>query len=321
MILEEAPTVPASSPSRPWQLLLLSAKTNTALETATKNLVTYLKQHSDLNLADLAYTLKVGRRAFNYRRMMVCQTLEESIKTLESLEPDQVFTQFQEPSHHSVIFMFPGQGTQYINMGLELYKTEKKFREIVDYCCETLKAHLNLDLRDILYPKNSLSDDKINETLYTQPALFVVEYALAKLLIDWGIHPEAMIGHSIGEYVAACLAGVFSLEDALFLIANRGKLMQQQPPGAMISVPLSIEDIKPFLSSEIALAANNAPQLSVLSGSIEAINNLQKQLENQGITSKRLQTSHAFHSPMMDLAETDFLKVVEEVSLNPPQIP
>jgi acyl transferase domain-containing protein len=130
-----------------------------------------------------------------------------------------------------------------------------------------------------------------------------------------------MIGHSIGEYVAACLAGVFSLEDALFLIANRGKLMQQQPPGAMISVPLSIEDIKPFLSSEIALAANNAPQLSVLSGSIEAINNLQKQLENQGITSKRLQTSHAFHSPMMDLAETDFLKVVEEVSLNPPQIP
>lgn len=321
VILEEAPTVEPSSPSRPWQLLLLSAKTNTALETATNNLVTYLKQHSDLNLADIAYTLKVGRRAFNYRRMMVCQTLEESIKTLESLEPDQVFTQFQEPSHHSIIFMFTGQGTQYVNMGLELYKNEKKYREMVDYCCETLKAYLNLDLRDILYPKQSQSDDKINETLYTQPAIFVVEYALAKLLIDWGIHPEAMIGHSIGEYVAACLAGVFSLEDALFLIANRGKLMQQQPLGAMISVPLSIEEIKPFLTSEIALAANNAPQLSVLSGSIEAINNLQKQLENKGITSKRLQTSHAFHSPMMDLAETEFMKVLEKVSLNSPEIP
>ncbi|MEA5517930.1 type I polyketide synthase [Limnoraphis robusta] len=321
VILEEALTVQPSSPSRPWQLLLISAKTNTALETATNNLVTYLKQHSDLNLADIAYTLKVGRRAFNYRRMMVCQTLEESIKTLESLEPDQVFTQFQEPSHHSVIFMFPGQGTQYINMGLELYKTEKKFREIVDYCCETLKAYLNLDLRDILYPKNSRSDDKINETLYTQPALFVVEYALAKLLIDWGIHPEAMIGHSVGEYVAACLAGIFSLENALFLMANRGKLMQQQPYGAMISVTLSIEDVQPLLSSEIAIAANNAPKLSVLSGSIAAIERLQEQLEKQGIPYKKLHTSHAFHSPMMDSAQTEFLEIVEKVSLNNPQIP
>ncbi len=321
VILEEAPTVQPSSPSRPWQLLLLSAKTNTALETATNNLVTYLKQHSDLNLADIAYTLKIGRREFNYRRMMVCQTLEEGIKTLEFLEPDQVFTQFQEPSHRSVIFMFPGQGTQYVNMGLELYQTEPIFREIVDDCSETLKPHLNLDLRDILYSKQSQSDENINETLYAQPALFVVEYALAKLWMAWGIYPEAMIGHSVGEYVAACLAGIFSLEDALFLIANRGKLMQQQPPGAMISVALSIEDVQPLLSSEIAIAASNAPKLSVLSGSIAAIERLQEQLEKQGIPYKRLHTSHAFHSPMMDYAQTEFLEIIEKVSLNNPQIP
>ncbi len=321
VILEEAPTVKPSSASRLYQLILLSAKTNTALETITSNLVTDFKQDLDLNLADIAYTLNVGRRAFNYRRMMVCQTLEDGIKALESLEPDQVLTHFQEPTHHSVIFMFTGQGSQYVNMGLELYQSEPIFREQVDNCCEILKSYLNLDLREILYPKSSKSDDKINETLYAQPALFVVEYALAKLWMAWRIYPEAMIGHSIGEYVAACLAGIFSLEDALLLIANRGKLMQQQPPGAMISVALSMEDVQPFLSSEIALAANNAPQLSVLSGSIQAIDDLQKQLETQGITSKRLQTSHAFHSPMMDLAQTEFLKIVKQVSLNPPRIP
>ncbi|MEB3282825.1 MAG: SDR family NAD(P)-dependent oxidoreductase [Lyngbya sp.] len=321
VILEEAPIIQPSSPSRSWQLVLLSAKTNTALETATNNLVTYFKQHSDLNLADIAYTLKVGRRAFNYRRIMVCQTLEEGRKTLESLEPDKVFTQFQEPSHRSVIFMFPGQGTQYVNMGLELYQTEPIFREIVDDCSETLKPHLNLDLRDILYPKQSQSDETINETLYAQPALFVVEYALAKLWMAWGIYPEAMICHSVGEYVAACLAGIFSLENALFLIANRAKLMQQQPPGAMISVALSIEDVQPLLSSEIAIAASNAPKLSVLSGSIAAIERLQEHLEKQGISYKRLHTSHAFHSPMMDSAQTEFLEILEKVSLNNPQIP
>ncbi|MHC5857704.1 type I polyketide synthase [Nostoc sp.] len=324
VILEEAPSVEPSSPSRPWQLLLLSAKTDSALETATANLVTRFKQHPDLNLADVAYTLKVGRRAFDHRRMVVCQNFDDAVKTLETLDPQRIFTHFQEPSNQKVVFMFPGQGSQYVNMGRELYETESVFRKHIDKCCEILKYHLGIDLCTILYPGEEHSQaaaEQLQQTHITQPALFVIEYALAQLWMAWGISPTAMIGHSIGEYVAACLAGVFSLEDALALVATRGRLMQQLPTGAMLSVLLSEEEIQPWLNEELTLAGINAPSLCVVSGCEEAIANLQNLLTQQGVESRRLHTSHAFHSQIMDSILEPFTKQVEKVNLNPPEIP
>jgi acyl transferase domain-containing protein len=323
VILEEAPPLEPSGSSRPWQLLLLSAKTDSALETATTNLVTHFKQHPNLNLADVAYTLQVGRRAFEYRRMLLCQRLDDAVTLLETKDSQQVLTHFQEPCNRQVVFMFPGQGSQYVDMGRELYETESVFRKNVDECCKILKPHLGVDLRTILYPQKEQAEaaQQLQQTHITQPALFVIEYALAQLWMTWGISPVAMIGHSIGEYVAATLAGVFSLKDALALVAARGKLMQQLPSGGMLSVPLSEEKIQPWLNEKLSLAAINAPSLCVVSGAEEAIANLQSRLTEQGVESRRLHTSHAFHSPMMDSILEPFTKLVANVQLNSPQIP
>ena len=202
VILEEAPALEESSNSRPWQLLLLSAKSESALETATTNLVTHLKQHPKLNLADTTYTLQVGRQAFEHRRMVLCENYDDAVTVLENLDPQRTFTHFQEPINRQVTFMFPGQGSQYVNMGKQLYDTEPVFREHIDECSEILKSHLDVDLRTILYPnqeKTEFATQQLQQTQITQPALFVIEYALAKLWMSWGISPVAMIGHSIGE--------------------------------------------------------------------------------------------------------------------------
>lgn len=324
VILEEAPALPASSASRSYQLLVLSAKTNSALKTATKNLAEYLTKHPYLNLADVAYTLQVGRRIFNYRRMLVCRDIEDAVTQLKTLDPQKVLTHTQEPGDRPIVFMFPGQGAQYANMGQELYQTEKTFREQVDRCCEFLKPLLGLDLRSLIYPNDSeieTAAEKLKQTAIAQPALFVIEYALAQLWMSWGISPQAMIGHSIGEYVAACIAGVISLEDALTLVAIRGRLMQQLPGGSMLSVSLSEAEIQPFLNKELSLAASNAPALCVLSGSNEAVNLLLEKLTAQGIECRCLHTSHAFHSSMMDAILEPFTKAVKQVKLNPPKIP
>jgi acyl transferase domain-containing protein/acetylornithine/succinyldiaminopimelate/putrescine aminotransferase/acyl carrier protein len=323
-ILEEAPILEPSSPSRPWQLLVLSAKTSSALDTATTNLVKHFQTHPDLNLADATYTLQIGRQAFDYRRMVVVEDLDDAVQVLESPDPQRVFTRFSKPSNRQIAFMFPGQGTQYANMGRELYQTEPIFREQVDRCCELLKSHLSLDLRTILYPSEEQTEaaaQQLKQTNLTQPALFVVEYALAQLWMAWGISPQAMIGHSIGEYVAACLAEVFSLEDALEIVATRGQLMQQLPAGAMLAVPLSEQQIEPLLGEKLSLAANNAPMSCVVSGLTEAIDEFQERLTKQGVECRRLHTSHAFHSPMMDSILEPFKEQVSQVTLNPPKIP
>ena len=172
--------------------------------------------------------------------------------------------------------MFTGQGAQYVQMARELYETEASFREDVDHCCEILEQHLQLDLRAVLYPSAERADEaseQLKQTQLTQAALFVIEYALAQLWMRWGVRPAALIGHSIGEYVAACLAGVFTLEDALKVVAERGRLMQQAPHGAMLAVPLSEKEILPLLNGELSLAAVNAPSLCVVSGKVEAVDN------------------------------------------------
>ncbi|GAB1541057.1 hypothetical protein NUACC21_37270 [Scytonema sp. NUACC21] len=324
VILEEAPTVETSEPGRAQKLLVLSAKTGSALETATANLVDCLKQQPELNLADVAYTLQVGRKTLSYRRMVVCETIDDAVTALETQNPQRVVTHFQEPCHRSVVFMFPGQGAQYANMGWELYQNEPTFRDCVDRCCDLLKPHLGLDLRQVLYPSKEKTEEAaqhLQQTEITQPALFVIEYALSQLWEAWGVRPQATIGHSIGEYVAACLAGVFSLEEALELVAARGRLMQQLPAGAMLSISLPEQEVQPFLKENVSLAASNSPSVCVVSGTTEAIDTLQTQLTERGIGCSRLHTSHAFHSQMMEPILEEFTKQVKKVNLKVAKIP
>ncbi|WP_017653094.1 type I polyketide synthase [Fortiea contorta] len=327
VILEEAPIqfkIQNSKVKREYLLLCLSAKTDLALETATKNLVQHLKQHPDVDLADVAYTLQVGRAVFNHRRVVVCKNIPEAINALEIINPQQVLTHFEEPIQRSITFMFPGQGAQYVDMGRELYNTQNRFREEVDRCCLLLEPDLGLDLRTIIYPEESEKQavtKQLKQTSLAQPALFVIEYALAQLWMSWGISVQAMIGHSIGEYVAACLAGVMSLKDALALVAVRGRLMQQMTTGAMLSVSASASEVKALLNKDLALAANNAPSLCVVSGTHAALDKIAEQLKNKGIECRYLQTSHAFHSAMMEPMLQPFIAELEKVKLHPPKIP
>lgn len=323
VVLEEAPEMEPSGESRPWQLLLLSARTNSALESATAQLAEYLNHHAEADLADVAYTLQVGRKAFGQRRAVICRD-GDAVAALETLDPRRVYTGVQEAKERPVVFMFPGQGAQYVNMGLDLYRVEPAFRKQVAQCCEALKPHLGFDLRDALYPSQDRieeASERLKQTCVTQPALFVIEYALARLWMEWGVRPQAMIGHSIGEYVAACLAGVFSLEDALSLVAARGRLMQSLPEGAMLSVPLLEKDVQPLLTRGLSLAAVNGVSLCAVAGPTDAVVELERRLTEQGLGCRRLHTSHAFHSQMMDPILAPFAGEVKKIKLSPPKIP
>ncbi len=324
VILEEAPVINSSMESRPRQLLLLSARTATALETATKNFTEHLKLHRDLNLADVAFTLQNGRKAFDYRRMLVCQNTDDAVNALETGDQKRVLSSVCKAAQKDVVFIFSGQGSQYVNMGLELYKTEPVFREQVDRCARILQPHLGLDLREVIYPPEDKVQDaeqKLVQTYITQPALFTIEYALAKLWMSWGVHPVAMVGHSIGEYVAACLAGVFSLEDALTVVAARGRLMQELPGGSMLAVFLSEKELQPLLNEKLSIAVINLPSLCVVSDEKEAIADLEKQLSNKNVLCRNIRTSHAFHSRMMDPIINAFAEQVKQVRLNAQRIP
>jgi phthiocerol/phenolphthiocerol synthesis type-I polyketide synthase E len=325
VILQEAPQGEPSGPSRPHQLLVLSAKTNSALDAATRNLAAFLKGHPDLNLADAAFTLQTGRRAFNHRRAIVCHDVEDAVSVLESADSKRMPSANQDKRNPGVTFMFSGQGAQYVGMGSELYRTEPAFREEVDRCSEILKSHLSLDIRDVLYPDDADAEEtaqRLNQTSLTQPALFVVEYALAKLWMSWGVVPADMVGHSIGEYVAACLAGVFSLEDALALVAARGRLMQSLPGGSMLAVRLAETAVRPFLEDhELSLAAINSPSLCAVSGAGKAVEDFRERLSEKNVDCRRLQTSHAFHSSMMDPVIGAFTDEVRRTRRNPPRIP
>jgi len=325
IILEEAPPVAPGGPGRAHQLLLLSAKSDAALAQATQSLAEHLRRHPSVSLADVAYTLQAGRRAFEKRRMLVCQDVGEALAALDPLDPRQVITAVREPAEREIVFMFSGQGSQYANMCLELYESEPVFRKEVDHCATVLKPLLARDLREILYPKDANLEEAeltLQQTAYTQPALFVIEYALARLWLSWGIRPAAMIGHSIGEYVAACLAGVFSLEDALAVVAARGRLMQELPEGAMLAVPLSPGELQPLLDGQLLdLAVVNAPSLCVVSGDRHAIELLEQALASKGITCRPLHTSHAFHSGMMEPIMEAFRTRVDQARPGSPGIP
>lgn len=323
-VVQEAPQRPPSGPSRSWQLVTVSAESDAALEQSCTELAAHLSESTAGKVADVAYTRLVGRKAMKHRRFLVTQSREEAAELLTTLTPERVFSREQEAIHRPVTFMFPGQGAQHPNMGAELYRSEPVFRQEVDRCLNLLEPHLDVDLRAILYPPSGEEEsaaEQLKQTHLTQPALFVVEYALAQLWRSWGLEPESMIGHSIGEFVAACLAGVLSLEDALLLVALRGKLIQGLAPGAMLSVPLSAADLQPYLTDEIALAATNGPELCAVSGPTAAVDALEAALTAARVACHRLHTSHAFHSPMMAPIVEKFVAAVRQCRLNPPQIP
>ncbi|UCH95536.1 MAG: amino acid adenylation domain-containing protein [Candidatus Aminicenantes bacterium] len=317
--------------SREYQLILLSAATENGLQRMTHNLATYLKKNPGIPLGDVAYTLQVGRKPLQYRRMTKGLTVEEVVEALSSPDSGNLLTSRARNENH-LVFMFPGQGAQYVNMGWELYQREPVFRQEMDRCFEILKPLMGYDSKEILYPHPDCSggspgqghhSDHITQTEIAQPLIFVIEYALAKLLIIWGIEPNAMIGHSIGEYVAACLAGVFSLEDALTIVALRGQVMQAMPPGSMLSVPLPEKQLKTLLASnkQLDLAAVNSSSHCVVSGPCPAVEAFAKILKEKGYESRNLHTSHAFHSKMMDPVLAAFEEKVRKTPLHKPKIP
>lgn len=312
VILEEAPQPEPSDPADGPQLLLLSARTPLALATAQKNLAQHLTEHPDSKLADVAWTLAVGRKAFAQRTFVVAETVEDAAAKLDK------DASINEARDREVLFMFPGQGAQYAGMGRALYAREPAFREALDSCAEILAGELGLDLRQRLFAEDA---GALRETRLTQPATFALEYALAQLWLARGIRPAGLTGHSVGEFVAAVMAGVMQLDDALRLVARRGRLMQAQPAGAMLSVRLDAERLASRLPPSLTLAAENAPNACVVSGEIADIETLRIALDADGIACRLLRTSHAFHSPMMDAVIEPFRAEVARVNLAAPKLP
>jgi acyl transferase domain-containing protein/acyl carrier protein len=324
IILEEPPETKRAETHRQPNVLVLSAKTDTALNSLTENLKRYVEKNPDLELNDIAYTCQTGRKSFRHRRFVVFNDRDDLVDRLNNPARNAIIDTVCEKEDRPVIFAFPGQGNQYVGMGCELYQNEKVFRDTVDECCELLTPILDLDLRDIIFAQGdaaAAAADKLNQTYITQPSLFVISYAHAKLWMSMGIMPAAMVGHSVGEYVAACLSGVLSLEDALKAVARRGKLIQDLPGGSMLAVLMPEEKVLPFLTPTVEIAAVNSPNLTVVAGPTPDIAELENRLTAEKIFHKRLDTSHAFHSAMMEPALPEFAKVFADIKLNAPAIP
>jgi acyl transferase domain-containing protein len=349
VILEEAPRMKPSEPAKPFQLVVISARTRPALERATDRLTAHLLEHREQNLADVAFTLQQGRKAFEHRRIAVCRDLSETVTVLQARTPARVLTAVAPSARRPVAFLLPGLGDQYLDMGRGLYESEPEFAKHVDYCAEFIQPFLGVDLRRTMYPNprvrqqdeirieervnfrtlvqragedSSPAMQDIHRTLWAQPALFVIEYALAKLWISWGIVPESLMGYSIGEYVAACLAGVISLEDSLRMLAVRAQSIERLAPGAMLAIAAPEGEIRPLLTPEICLAGINGHSLCVVSGAPEAVDALKDRLLEEGeIVCRRLLAAHAFHSPLMQPVAEELTRMARSIRLSPPKIP
>ncbi|HOC37691.1 MAG TPA: beta-ketoacyl synthase N-terminal-like domain-containing protein [Thermodesulfobacteriota bacterium] len=324
IILEEASTPVRSDVRHSSELLLFSAKTPTALAHTVQRYLDHQETVHSTSLSDAAYTLAVGRKHFPFRRALVCATWTDAADSLRLFRDQGVVEALQPSKDRQVVFMFSGQGAQYPSMGHQLYQTYPLFREEIDRCLTYIAPHFADDLRSTLFPAPRHENDaaiKLRQTSYTQPALFTVEYALARLLMSWGIMPQAMVGHSIGEYVAACLSGVFSLEEALTVVVSRGALVNALPTGAMIAVFLPEHELQPLLGEAVSIAAVNAPSVCTVSGTNEAIADFKRKLSTLCIEWRDLHTSHAFHSPMVEPILPQFIEIVKQVSLKPPEIP
>ena len=342
VILEEAP-VQNKAQQRPGtflQLFVLSAKSEAALKELVSLYQGYLKTTPDLNLANVCATTHTGRVHFSHRLAVTAANQRELATTLNQLHTSdevdgvsfgQIPTSDIAPK---IAFLFTGQGSQYLNMGQRLYQDRPVFRSAIDQCDQILQPELGMSVLDVLYPdlgnrkqdlRNKEDSGLLDQTAYTQPALFAIEYALAQLWLSWGIKPDVVMGHSVGEVVAAVIAGLFSLEAGLKLISARGRLMQRLPAGGqMISVMASeaqVRSLMPSPPTDLSIAAINGPTSVVISGTTVALGAIATQLESAGIKTKPLQVSHAFHSPLMEPMLAEFATVAAQLTYHPPRLP
>ena len=324
VVLQEPPALVPGEDARECQLIALSAKTPAALDRATANLTDYLADHPELNLADVAYTLQVGRSAMPHRRIVAVDSAADLAAALEEPDAGRVVTGEAPTGERSVAFMFAGGGAQYPTMGAELYRTEPVYRAAVDECLELLDSMVDYDLKALLFPEPGAEEaaaTELERPSITLPALFTTQYAQARLWASWGVEPGAMIGHSMGEYTAAHLAGVFDLHDALALVLLRGRLFEQVPPGGMLSVPLAAAELREMMNERLSIAAVNGPELSVASGPSDAIERLERELAERDVDSVRVRISIAAHSMMLEGILEEFEAFFRNVSLAAPQVP
>ena len=359
VILEEAPVAAPRPVLSAPQVLVLSAKTSAALDAMSCQLADFLADSKSLAvgesvssesglLADAAYTLQTGRRNFSWRRFVVCRSTDEVVAALKTPGPKKRTAEpVQDKSRRPVVFLFPGIGDHYVGMGQGLYEQFEVFRQEMDRCAQILQPLLNFDIRELLYPRQGIQESparsrgidlkrmlgrdaneppdpvaqKLDQTIHGQPALFSMEYALARLWLHWGVQPDRMVGHSLGEYVAACLAGVFSLEDALKLVAARARLAQDLTHGSMLAVMLPEEKLLPLLGEQLSIALINGPNLCVVAGPAAAMAGFESRLQEQEILFRPVRNAHAFHSRMLDPIVDAFAREVKQVRLNAPRIP
>ncbi|MFH9347841.1 SDR family NAD(P)-dependent oxidoreductase [Kitasatospora sp. NPDC017646] len=340
VVLEEAPAPARRDPGRARVLLPITARTATALEAATDRLADRLDGPGAPDLAGAARTLQTGRRHYGHRRFLIAESTAEAARALRERAPNAVRTGHHDGTPRQVALVLPGLGEQRIGMGRELHATEPVFRAALDRCAEGLRPHLGIDLRELIHPAGApdtapagpdlrrmlrgpaaVERTELDRTRYAQPATFAIEYALARLWESWGVRPTALIGYSIGEYTAAHLAGVLSLDDALELVAHRARLIDGLPAGAMLAVPLPEEHVLGLLDDGLSLAAVNGPALCVVAGTAEAVGVLETRLAADGIAARQLRTTHAFHSHLMDPIVEEFAELAAGVTLHPPTVP
>jgi acyl transferase domain-containing protein/acyl carrier protein len=325
VVLSEAPPATPIDSEHPWHILTLSAKTEHALDELANRYEQHLRQNLTLNLADVCFTANTGRSHFAHRLSVVASSAEEMYQKLASSSITGVARDMQRPQ---IAFLFTGQGAQYVGMGQQLYDHEPLFRQILDRCDEILRTlgYVQPTLLDVLYPNSQPSNvSLLNETSYTQIALFALEYALAQLWLSWGVTPSVVMGHSVGEYVAACVVGVFSLEDALKLMAARGRLMGALPQdGAMVSLMADEAHVQQTITpvaNDVSMAAVNGPESVVISGKREAVQAIALQLAADGVKTQKLTVSHAFHSSLMEPMLDEFRQVAKGITYHPPKLP
>ncbi len=347
LVLEEAPEPAASPEAHPPHVLLLSAKTAPALDLATQRLREFLIEHDAVNMSDVSHTLRIGRKAFPHRRCLVCVDREDAITALGQGDSKRLVSNRTEGPRRPVVLLLPGIGDHYPGMAYDLYETWPVFREEVDRCARLLEPHLEVDIRNVLYPAgqswkqegkrkgidlkqmlgrgSATPEDQdartLNQTRFAQPALFTIEYAMSRLWQALGIIPDAIVGHSMGEYVAACLAGVLSLDDALRLVASRARLVHALPQGAMLAVTLPEHELRPLLPDDLSVSLINGPSLCVVAGPVAAVAEFERMLNAKSIICRHVQNAHAFHSRMLDPIVQAFEEEVSTVRLGEPMIP
>jgi len=301
-----------------YYFLPISGKSQKVVDNHKEIFENFISNNPNVNISDLSFTALQGRKHFNYRAFITYKNTDD---LLQKIKDNKWKSNILKREDRKLVFMFPGQGNQYVGMGKDLYEQYDVFRNGVDECARAINDNLGIDILETIFADNDNQKAKnlINQTYITQPALFTISYATAKLLMSWGYNAEVLMGHSVGEYVAATLAGVFSLSDALKAVSIRGKLIQELPGGAMTAVLMSEEEVLPLLGKQCSIGALNNPGLSVISGPYDEIDLLEKKLSELKIFNKRIPTSHAFHSPMMDAMLNEFRKTIESIELHIPK--